>query len=362
MDGSSLADPAGPGLLVLAAILAAATSAVLVAVIRRRAAVLRLVDVPNERSSHVVPTPRGGGLGILAGMTVATGFVRAARPDLASAEALALVALSSAVGAVGLVDDRIGLSARLRLVLHLAAAAALVAALGPISSFPLPPPLSFPLASPWLSAPLTVLWVAAITNFFNFMDGVDGLATGQAILSSVAIAAAGWSPGASAVALALAGGCLGFIPYNWPPARIFMGDVGSGAIGFLLAGLPLLAPPEVRPAAVTAVALGLTFFILDPLLTLARRRAAGKPLMQAHREHLYQLLIPAGTSGSRVTALLLSGAAVLAALGAVSVDRRGLAWPALACAAGLFLVETAAAWKASAATRSVGRGPSGGRP
>lgn len=351
MGGSDLSDG---GVLFQAAttavVLAAAASAASVGVVRRRAVALRLVDVPNERSSHVIPTPRGGGVGILFGLLLGLLAARLAFPESVSRAAAVLVGLALLVGLVGLVDDRGGLPASLRLILHLMAATSLVHLVGPISTLPLPVPLSFALATPFASVLMTVIWVAGITNFFNFMDGVDGLAGGQAVVSCIGIAVAGWSADATVVACAIAGAAAGFLFYNWPPAKIFMGDVGSGAIGFLLAGLPLLAPAQRRSEAVLAVALGLTFFILDPLLTLVRRALSRRPLMQAHREHLYQRLIPAGTSGSRVTQALMAGAGVLALAGAASFRREGFAWAAIACAACLFLVECVLASRASART------------
>ncbi|MHB8799667.1 MAG: MraY family glycosyltransferase [Thermoanaerobaculia bacterium] len=338
------------------AAIAAIVSAAGVRLVAVHAAALKLVDVPNERSSHVVPTPRGGGLGILGGMAVALLLAGLVVPAALTTKAVALVGLALVVAGAGLADDRAGVSARLRLVLHLSAATALAFAVGVIPELPLPSPFPEVLLPPAAAVVVTVVWVSGVTNFFNFMDGVDGLAGGQAALSAIGVAAAGWADGATFVGLALAGASSGFLIHNWPPARVFMGDVGSGTVGFLLAGLPLLAPPGDRARAVLAVAVGLTFFILDPVLTLARRARAGKPLMQAHREHLYQRLIPAGTSGARVTTLLLAGAAALVGLGSVAFRKPGLVWLAIGGAVVLFLIEWVAAFRsASRRERVAGR-------
>lgn len=329
----------GAGVATIAAIVSAAGVRLVVA----HASTLRLVDVPNERSSHVVPTPRGGGLGILGGMAVALLLAGLVVPAALTAKTVALVGLALLVAGAGLADDRTGVSAGLRLVLHLSAATALAIAVGVIPELPVPSPFPRVILPPAAAVVVTVVWVSGVTNFFNFMDGVDGLAGGQAVLSAIGVAVAGWADGATVVALALAGASAGFLTRNWPPARIFMGDVGSGTVGFLLAGLPLLAPPGDRARAVLGVAVGLAFFILDPVLTLVRRARAGKPLMQAHREHLYQRLIPAGTSGVRVTTLLLAGAAVLVGLGGLAFRNPGLVWPAIGGAVVLFLMEWVAA-------------------
>lgn len=333
----------GPGQVLTVMVVAATASAFLVGLVRRRAGLLGLLDVPNSRSSHRVPTPRGGGLGILAGLALGVIVMSVVAPGVASRKALILIACSLVVGLVGLIDDRTGLSARLRLGIHIGAAGILVGAVGPVLSVPLPALLSVPLGSSWITVPATVLWVAAVTNFFNFMDGVDGLAGGQAIASCVGVIVAGSSVDAVGIAAALGGASAGFLLYNWPPASIFMGDVGSGSTGFLLAGLPLLAPPERRSAAVLSVALGLAFFIVDPALTLARRAWRREALMMAHREHLYQRLIPAGSSGGRVTGALLAGAAVLAVSAALGYRHPELNWIGVCLAVIFVSVECALA-------------------
>ena len=328
----------GPAFSVAA--IAAATSAVLVDLLRRRGArTLGLVDIPNARSSHRTAMPRGGGLGVLAGVTLALIAARALFPGELSGKAFALVGCSLIVGFIGLIDDRASLPAIIRLGFHLGAAAILVEVVGPFRSLPLPKPLDAYLWPNWIAVGLTVLWVVAVTNFFNFMDGVDGLAGGQAVASCAGIVLAGFSADAVGVAAALGGASVGFLFHNWPPAGIFMGDVGSGSIGFLLGGLPLLAPPEKRPAAVLAVAIGLTFFVLDPVLTLLRRGLRREALMKAHREHLYQRLIPVGTSGQRVTKTLLTGGALLSMLGAMAYQHAALGWIAVCVSMVLFSIE-----------------------
>ena len=129
-----------------------------------------------------------------------------------------------------------------------------------------------------------------MVNFFNFLDGIDGLAAVQAVVTAAGIALAGWDPFAALLAAALAGATAGFLPYNWSRASIFLGDVGSYFLGYTLATLPLAAPPASRPQAVLFVALSLWLFLADAAWTLVRRARSGAPWYAAHREHLYQQL------------------------------------------------------------------------
>lgn len=308
-------------------------------VVLRHAGRLNLMDVPNARSTHRSPTPRGGGLGIVGGIAGGLCVLAGGLPQGFGSSALALLFAALAIGGIGLMDDRSPLPAGLRLLSHLVIAGALVAVAGPIPSLPLPGSLSVPLASGWVAIALTILWLTAVTNFFNFMDGVDGLAAGQAVASCVGIMLAGFSADAVSIAAVVGGASAGFLLHNWPPARIFMGDVGSGLIGFVLGGLPLLAPPDKRSAAVLMIAVGLTFFILDPVLTLFRRALRGEALMKAHREHLYQRLIPVGTSGRGVTMCLLAGAGILSVLGAFGFRHSEKTWIAISASLLLFSVE-----------------------
>lgn len=321
------------------ALAAFAVSWLVVRWILRHAERLNLIDKPNARSTHRNPTPQGGGVGILGGLAAGLCVLAGLRQQGFGASTLALLVAALAIGGMGLMDDRRPLPAGLRLLTQMVAAGGLVAVAGPIPSLPLPGFLGTPFSSDWVAIPFTILWLTAMTNFFNFMDGVDGLAGGQAVVSCLGVMLAGFSPDGAGVAAAMGGASAGFLLHNWPPARIFMGDVGSGSIGFVLAGLPLLAPPERRSAALFAIAVGMTFFILDPVLTLLRRAAQRKPLMQAHREHLYQRLIPAGTSSEKVTSCLLGGAAILSLLGALVFRQGRLWWIAALAAIVLFSIE-----------------------
>ena len=243
------------------------------------------------------------------------------------------------VAAVGLVDDFRRVPPAVRLLVQIAAAVALVAATGPIRNLPLPEPLDVTIGSDAVCWVLSILWIAAVTNFFNFMDGIDGLAGGQAAASFGGILIAAWSADAFAFAMCAGAASLGFLFHNWSPARVFMGDVGSGFLGFVIASLPFLAPEELRGHAVLAVAVGMTLFLLDPIETLVRRAWAGKPLIQAHREHIYQQLLAPGDAAGPTAGLLVVSGFVLAMVGAAVFRLPAAGWFALTMAAWVYLVE-----------------------
>jgi Fuc2NAc and GlcNAc transferase len=250
-----------------------------------------------------------------------------------------LVALagSAVIAILGLLDDFRSIPARYRLTVQALVAVAVVFELGGVAKLPLPPPLDFPLG--WLGAPLAVLWLVTLTNFFNFMDGLDGLAGGQAVATCAAVLLAGWALGATQFAIILAGATCGFLILNIPPARIFLGDVGSTALGFSLAALPLLAPPPERHRAILVVAIALALFLLDPLETLLRRMRGGHRLHVAHRSHSYQQIARAVGRHWPVTASLVLCGLLLAVGGGVSYRSRGPTWPLLGLAAIAFGAE-----------------------
>ena len=182
---------------------------------------------------------------------------------------------------------------------------------------------------------VAAIWIVAVVNFYNFLDGIDGLAGVQAVATGTGIALAAWDSFAALLGAGLAAASLGFLVYNWSPAWIFLGDVGSGVLGFGLASAPLLAPMSVRPAAVFFVGLSLFLFLADATFTLVARARRGERLHVAHRQHLYQRLVAGGWSHARAAATLGAGAFVLTA-GALLAWRRAepdWAWAALGLAA-----------------------------
>ncbi|MGE0813633.1 MAG: glycosyltransferase family 4 protein [Vicinamibacterales bacterium] len=335
---------------------AAAAAWMLVRAIRDAAHERGLLDHPNERSSHAEPTPRLGGLGLLAAVVGVTGawvwWTGSDRPAL-----LVVLSVGSAIALVSLLDDLRGLSALSRLVVHMAAAVLTIALLGPLE---MPWPLG-PGAAPAVAMAVSVLWVGGFINAFNFMDGTDGIAGLQAFVASAAWAAAGWWLGRADVAVlavAVAGATAAFLFHNWSPAGIFMGDVGSAFLGYLLAVLPLLAEPR---ATVWIALLPVWPFVVDTTITLIRRAARGESLMTAHRSHLYQRMTAATWTHAGVAllygALAVPGAvvAVLTLTGAVVSPTAGLTVLALGT---MLLTRLTARAEARAARRA---GPAPGK-
>ena len=323
----------------LAAAVAFVATLLLTPLVRLGARRWGFLDRPNERSSHSRVVPRGGGVAILGGVGLSLAVARGSW-SLAPA-AVALLTGMLVLAVVGLCDDRLGLSPAVRLGVHLAVAAGFVSVAGAFDRLPLPPPLDVPLgpAGPAVS----VLWIVAVVNFYNFMDGIDGLASLQAMVTGAGIALAGFDPFASFLGAALAGAAAGFLPFNWSPASLFLGDVGSGVLGFALAALPLLAAPAARPSMVHLVALSLWLFLADATWTLLRRMTRGERLHQAHREHLYQRLVSTGWSHARVSGGMGLAAAILtvAALVALPPVQPPVRWLAVLVALTVLAAEIA---------------------
>jgi UDP-N-acetylmuramyl pentapeptide phosphotransferase/UDP-N-acetylglucosamine-1-phosphate transferase len=282
-----------------------------------------LLDRPNERSLHREPVPRSGGIAIALG----------AAAGLAMAPAIPLVAfaLAAALSAVSLADDVRPLPTLLRFAAHLAAAAALTAA-------------EFGARDPWLALVL-VLALAWYANLYNFMDGSDGLAGGMAVVGFGAYAWAAQLAGQPALASSsavVAAACLAFLPFNFHPARLFMGDAGSVPLGFLAGALGLIgwrdgAWPLWFPLLVFAP------FVGDATLTLLRRLLRRERVWQAHREHYYQRLARTGF-GHGGTAWVEYGAMAACAGLALLAREAGLAAQAAALGAAVAGLGALALW------------------
>jgi UDP-N-acetylmuramyl pentapeptide phosphotransferase/UDP-N-acetylglucosamine-1-phosphate transferase len=296
-----------------------------------------LLDRPNQRSLHHSTTPRGGGLAILAGIAAALALRRGDWAE--TPPVMALLAGAAMVALVGLLDDRFRLGILPRLVCQLAAALVLVSSTGGLARLPLPPPLDLPLGA--LGGALAVLWVVAVVNFVNFMDGIDGLASAQGLVTGLGLALLGMGSSATFLASALAGGCAGFLLFNWAPARMFLGDVGSGLVGYTLAAIPLLASGERGAAAVLFAGTSLLLFLADATVCLVSRLARGERWYEAHRQHLYQRWVAAGASHARVASriVLASVATTVVALLAWRAGTPSWAWTGLALGAFLFALE-----------------------
>ncbi|MCV0403170.1 MAG: hypothetical protein K5924_05615 [Chloroflexi bacterium] len=307
-------------------------------VARRRA----LLDIPNDRSLHTVPTPRLGGIGIVVGS--ATGWVVSGGFGDAPVVGVMLAAMGLAV--VGLVDDLVHVRVITKYAAQLAAAA--------VGAVLLAPELAFDLFGMRgvISGPtamvLTTVWLTAMINALNFIDGIDGMAAGIAaviaLTASVLVAPAG-----DRMLLAVTGACVGFLVWNYHPASIFMGDVGSQFLGYLLGvGLLLVGDGPVEVVPVFLITLPLA---LDTGLTLVRRLASRKNVLAAHREHIYQRLTVHRFSVRTIAGLYAAATAVGAVLAVTWASHPELRTPITLLAVLLALAFVLVAERAAAAPR-----------
>ena len=290
-------------------------------VLLRRGAVM---DHPNQRSSHLVPVPRGGGVALVVGCAVVVAVVPSA---LDGTQLGVLFAATVAAGAIGLADDlRGGVSVGVRLLGLTVICAGGSAAM-----------LSGHELSEWVvpCVLIATAWAVTYTNFFNFMDGINGIAAGQAIVAGVALGLVGEHLHQHVLATAafgLAAAAVGFLPWNYPRARVFMGDVGTYFAG---AWLSLLLIAAIADGATVEAALGpVAVFATDAGVTVIRHLLDGKPVTAPHRDHVYQRLVGAGWSHTLTAGLVTALTAVTAALGSVSLARD----TAARCAADLAIV------------------------
>jgi UDP-N-acetylmuramyl pentapeptide phosphotransferase/UDP-N-acetylglucosamine-1-phosphate transferase len=285
-----------------------------VALFRRWSLGRELLDIPNERSSHAAPVPRGGGLIIV--LVCLLGYVLIAGAfGVPFSPGYFFGALM--VSIVSWLDDLYSLAFWKRLIVHFAAAAILVADLGIWHELSVPLSATQLSLGPILGTMITVAWVVWLLNAYNFMDGIDGIASLQAVVAGVGWAALGLVlniPGLLLFAGLFSVASLGFLLHNWPPAKIFMGDVGSAFLGFTLAAMPLLARGEAKldltilPLAAVAF---VWLFVFDTIFTLIRRLVNRERIWEAHRGHIYQRMLVAGHSHRSVTLAYGAGAALL---------------------------------------------------
>lgn len=290
-------------------------TAVLVDTMIVLAARWRLVDLPNRRSAHALPTARGGGVAIVGVTVLAAVAVILRWPPDALKVVCGVCIPSLAIAAVGIADDVRPLDAKLRLAIQVGVAVAMTAVLGPIGAIEVPglPTIDLGPAG-W---PLTILWIVGMTNAFNFMDGSDGMAATAAVVGGMGLATLGLVTGCNMpllLAAFVAAAAGGFLVFNWQPARIFMGDVGSAFLGTFLAAIPLVFPESRRPAVLVPAVLCIWPAIFDPFVTVIRRIAAGANPLVPHREFFFHRLVRSGTTHAAVA--LLYG--MLAAAGGIA--------------------------------------------
>ena len=273
-----------------------------------------LLDIPNERSSHVVPTPRGGGLvmavvaicayilgNYILGEKISTGYLIGA----------AIIVL------IGWLDDVYSLSFIWRFMAQCVAAAIVIYFSGAITSFYLPGfGIQFELG--WFSNIVTALLIVWLLNAYNFMDGIDGIGGLQALIAGLSWFGFGIlisGNGITVISLALAATAFGFLLHNWQPAKIFMGDAGSSFLGFSFAVLPIIARTSdeaVNSRLSTFALFAIWPFVFDSAFTIFRRGLRGAKIWSAHREHLYQRFVIGGYEHWQVAVFYGSMSAIVA--------------------------------------------------
>ena len=253
---------------------------------------LYLLDHPNERSLHTEPTPRTGGVAILAGVISAIPVMLFA--NVGASPIMWLMAGAGLIAALSFLDDRRGLPVVVRFLGHVIGAGFVVLGAGLTL-----PPLFLGMSVPWpawLGLGLSVLFLVWMVNLYNFMDGMDGFAGGMAVIGFGTFAVFGLIGGNllfTGLSLTIAAAAGGFLLFNFPPARIFMGDTGSAALGLLAGGLSLWGARDgIFPF--WAALLVFSPFIVDASVTLVRRLFRGERVWQAHKSHYYQRLVQFG--------------------------------------------------------------------
>jgi UDP-GlcNAc:undecaprenyl-phosphate GlcNAc-1-phosphate transferase len=322
-------------------------------IVRKLAFKVGAVDVPkDDRRMHKKPIALMGGAAIIIGFVVALAFDLVSTSNLLKPgrELLGLLTGIAVIALLGILDDTKALGSKTKLLFQLAAAITVVLISGTRIAVVTNPfvPLGLTVLSPFISYPLTIIWIVGITNAVNLIDGLDGLAAGVASISSlslffVSMLIAGPDPAiavyTAVTTAALAGSTLGFLPFNFNPAKIFMGETGSAFLGFTLAVISIQGTLKSYAAisiAIPLLVLGLPLF--DTLFAIIRRVGTGKPIMQADRGHLHHRLIDMGMSQrqSVVTMYIASGALGLCAI--VLADRGAISAIILLLAVSIFVI------------------------
>jgi len=279
-----------------------------------------ILDIPNQRSSHAAATVRGAGLApALTWCVVALTSIVPLHLDAVSS-AFAVIGLALGLSMVGFWDDLRSLNAGVRLIAQvvLCFAVVLLGVRAESLTFPGLPTLQLGLAA----IPICAFGLLVTVNLFNFMDGIDGLAIGQTLVAAFTLLAGALVVHAFTIAVfaaCLAAVAAGFIPFNWSPARCFMGDAGSYFCGGTLAALLIIGQRSGIP--LLLVGLASAPFLADAALTLVIRLAKGNRIWQAHRSHIYQRMVSAGWSHARVATLYIAVAALAGALAILYLAR-----------------------------------------
>lgn len=315
-------------LLVIGTILLGfAVACALTGLVRSYAERTRMVDSPNDRTLHQGEVPRGGGMSIVVVMLACLAMLGYAYPGPALAP---LAAVTLVLGVLGWTDDKFGLGPLLKIGVQFIVAVYAVGTLGAVRSVHI---AGFELDLGSLAALLSVLWIVWMTNAWNFMDGIDGIAAGHTAIVACVMGVWFTLDDNAAMALfcyAIMAASLGFMIWNWAPARIFMGDVGSVTLGGVFAVLAIVGNVQ-DGVPLTAYIILFGVFLFDTIVTLIRRLLEGKVVWNPHREHFYQRATTTGLGHAFVTVAAMVVTLVLAAL--ATLEKVGAApaglWPAL---------------------------------
>ncbi|PPD35111.1 MAG: glycosyl transferase [Methylomonas sp.] len=264
----------------------------LTGLIRYYALKRKVLDIPNQRSSHTIPTPRGGGLAIV--LTMMFAVLSLTLTQQIDQRILALCMASILVAGIGFCDDHKPVPAKWRFLTHLVTAFLIVRLLGGFPLLLVPSPMDgflkrFFIDLSWIGYPLAIVWLVWFLNLFNFMDGTDGIAASESLFMSLALAGYSYYLDQTLfnLCICLAAATLGFLVWNWPKAGIFMGDVGSGFLGLLLGVLILLAAQQAAVMLFCGLILFGIFFV-DASYTLLVRMLSRQKWYDAHCSHTYQ--------------------------------------------------------------------------
>ena len=279
---------------------------------------LGAIDEPKHRGMHNKPIPRLGGIAIVAGFVVTLLLMIPFVEELRTMEVAGFFVGGIIIVITGILDDVYNIRARTKLVLQMAAAAVVIAS-GTYIEF-----VFWPFATHLsvFAVPVTFLWIIGITNAVNLIDGLDGLAAGVASICAlclVVLCIISGEPVAVVLSAALAGTCLGFLPRNFSPAEVFMGDTGALFLGYVLAVTSIIGVFKTYAMLSVVIAIfALALPIFDTVYAMGRRMANGKPIMTADRAHLHHRLIDAGLSTNR-TVIALYGMSLIGAAIAIAI-------------------------------------------
>lgn len=284
------------------------------------------LDHPNERKVHKTPIATWGGLAIIGGFLVG-GLLAGGLHEIPTRALLGITAGSLLVALVGFLDDRIDISAKVKLLLQIVCVVPLLLSGVTISLLSHPLVRADEIILPvWLSWVITTVWVVAVTNAINLIDGLDGLAAGVSAISCVALAFIALLWGQFPVALlcaTLAGAAVGFLPWNWHPARILMGDTGAYFLGYVIAAVTIQGAFKMAAAiAIFVPLLVLAVPLFDTLLSPVRRFLRGRPAFVADRDHVHHRLVALGLSEPRVV-LAIYAVTAFCGIIAIWISRAG---------------------------------------